>query len=71
MRNSDKFIEVFGEKTFERFIKAMCEEELTVGDVVLWFHKSYSSEEETPAPKRRGRPRKNAIVERKENAENE
>lgn len=52
MRNMDKFIEVFGEETFNDYVERLGKGEITIDDILLWFLKEYG---EKPEPKKRGR----------------
>ena len=57
MNNSEKFAEVFGEKTRNQLIEGMKSEELTMTDVLLWLMSEYTKEPKE-APKKRGRKKK-------------
>ena len=62
MANKQKFCEVFGEETFDSFIKKLCSEEISVNDIILWFYSDYPDPNAAePAPKRRGRKPKKEV----------
>lgn len=46
MRNMDKFIEVFGEETFNEYVSALDTGMITVADILLWFLKEYSDKKD-------------------------
>ena len=61
MSNKQKFIEVFGQQTYDCLIKGLVKEEITLVEILDWFFEDYKTKApvQTEIVKRRGRKPKN------------
>ena len=58
MSNKQKFIEVFGQQTYDKLIKGLVKEELSLIEILDWFFEDYKTQittVQTEIVKKRGR----------------